>query len=139
MKLYYCDEILIPLSVQAAIISAIYYILAQFGEPANRRQADLFSNIFITNRQGIGNPLDLVFGLLDGVLSYSSVLRTIVFYSLGVRSSNIKNTLKLKKLKIGKWNNHLLADHVNLAKQSAGKKKKRSKQTKYQEEKWLPG
>ena len=40
-------------------------------------------------RQGIGNPLDLVFGLLDGVLSYSAVLRTIVFYSLGV--SFLKN------------------------------------------------
>lgn len=68
----------------AAIISANYYILAQFGEPANRRRAgDLFTHMFITNRQGIGNPLDLVFGLLDGVLSYSAVLRTIVFYSLG--------------------------------------------------------
>ena len=38
----------------------------------------------LADRQGIGNPLDLVFGLLDGVLSYGTVLRTIVFYSIGV-------------------------------------------------------
>lgn len=65
----------------AAIISANYYIFAQFGEPATRRRVgDLFN---LADRQGIGNPLDLVFGLLDGVLSYGTVLRTIVFYSIG--------------------------------------------------------
>ena len=81
-------------------------------------------------RQGIGNPLDLVFGLLDGVLSYSAVLRTIVFYSLGVSFLKLFKKKLIFFYKIGIWNNHFLVDHVNIAKQSS-----RQKKTKCQEEK----
>ena len=43
-----------------------------------------FRRVPLTNRQGGLDPFGLVFGVLDGVLSYASVLRTIVFYALGV-------------------------------------------------------
>jgi len=71
----------------AIILSGNYFILAQLGEPANRRRR-IFDEFIqfgekITNRQGAFNPFDLVFGLLDGVLSYGTVLRTVVFYALG--------------------------------------------------------
>ena len=48
-----------------------------------------FRRVPLTNRQGGLDPFGLVFGVLDGVLSYASVLRTIVFYALGV--SRYKN------------------------------------------------
>ena len=64
-----------------------YYIFAQFGEPANRRNLLKFADT-ITNRQGGFNPFDFIFGFLDGVPSYSVVLRTIVFYAIGVSFFN---------------------------------------------------
>ena len=69
------------------MISAIYFTLAQLGEPANRRRifedvTQQFGNI---NRQAGFNPLDFIFGFLDGQLSYANVLRIVVFTSLGVR------------------------------------------------------
>jgi len=66
----------------ASIISLNYYIFAQFGEPANRRNFLKFADL-ITKRQGGFNPFEFIFGFLDGVLSYSVVLRTIVFYAIG--------------------------------------------------------
>ena len=79
------------------MISAIYFTLAQLGEPANRRRifedvSQQFSNI---NRQGGFNPLDFVFGFLDGQLSYANVLRIIVFTSLGVRTKYLKSLICL--------------------------------------------
>ena len=76
-------------------MSGNYFILAQLGEPANRKRR-IFDEFIqfgekITNRQGAFNPFDLVFGLLDGVLSYGTVLRTVVFYALGVSSLNNRN------------------------------------------------
>ena len=65
------------------MVSSLYFFLAQLGEPAKRRRIfDFGSN---TNRQGgIPNPLDFIFGFLDGQLSYATTLRFIVFYGLGV-------------------------------------------------------
>jgi len=66
----------------ALMVSSLYFFLAQLGEPAKRRRIfDFGSNI---NRQGgIPNPLDFIFGFLDGQLSYATTLRFIVFYGLG--------------------------------------------------------
>ena len=79
------------------MVSAIYFTLAQLGEPSNRRRifedvTQQFSNI---NRQGGFNPLDFIFGFLDGQLGYGNVLRIIVFYSLGVRIKFSSLILKL--------------------------------------------
>ena len=49
-----------------------------------------FRRVPLTNRQGGLDPFGLVFGVLDGVLSYASVLRTIVFYALGVSRYRIE-------------------------------------------------
>ena len=77
---------------QASIISVNYFIFAQLGEPASRRNLKRIADI-ITKRQGGFNLFDFAFGFLDGVLSYSTVLRTIVFYAIGVRKLSLVSCL----------------------------------------------
>merc|ERR1712203_1311166 len=73
---------------KSTIIAATYYFLSQLGEPARKRRRkdeDDINLLYQTNfidRQGF-NPLDLVTGFLDPILSYSAVFRTLVFYGLG--------------------------------------------------------
>ena len=100
------------------MVSSLYFFLAQLGEPAKRRRIfDFGSN---TNRQGgIPNPLDFIFGFLDGQLSYATTLRFIVFYGLGVNIFKLitqKNFLNYFPVI---WSYSVLGFDVNTSEHSA--------------------